>query len=145
MPSGIHMSRHGPAKDSAPANEEGNERIAPGTGWEVAMLIDKPLRRMTLHELLNTASRSLRELFEQARGDFARHVSDCRDLSRPVRGRSRYPSFIALHNAIRRVEEAQEENQQRYEALLKQLRMVRKVARKQVTERALPPALRESA
>jgi hypothetical protein len=109
------------------------------------MPTEKPLRRMTLHDLLKSVSRSARELTEQTRGDFVGHLSDCRELSRPARARSRYPSFIAFYNAFRRIEEAQEENQERYQTLLKQLRMVRKVARKQVAERALPPALRESA
>jgi hypothetical protein len=109
------------------------------------MPIEKPLRRMTLHDLIKGVSRSSRELAEQARGEVVPHLSDFRELTRPTRARSRYPSFIAVYNALRRIEEAQEEYQLRYETLLKQLRMVRKVARKQVGERTLPPALRESA
>ena len=57
---------------------------------------DKPVRRMTLRQLLTHSEKCARDLIELVHTGFLARVVDFRELSRPVRRRSHYPKLVAL-------------------------------------------------
>lgn len=73
------------------------------------MALDKPIRRMTLRQILSHAEKCSRDLIEHFQITMITRLSDFRDLSRPIRRRSHYPTMVALSNALRRVQQAAEE------------------------------------
>jgi hypothetical protein len=56
---------------------------------------------MTLRELTAHAERCSRALIEHLHSTLLAQVSDFRDLSRPVRRKSHYPSMVSLYNALK--------------------------------------------
>jgi hypothetical protein len=70
---------------------------------------NRPVRRMTLRQLLTHAEKCSRDLIEHCQGTLLSSVSDLRDLSRPVRRRSHYPTMVAIQNALKKVLAAGEE------------------------------------
>ena len=70
------------------------------------MEIDKPVRRLTLRQLLNQAEKCTANLIECCKSHFLKEVADYRGLSRPVRRRSQFPSMMAMQNALRKLQEA---------------------------------------
>ncbi|MFN8570406.1 MAG: hypothetical protein U0132_00030 [Gemmatimonadaceae bacterium] len=67
------------------------------------MASDKPIRRMTLRQLLTHAEKLTRDLIDLIHTGLLARLADYRDLSRPVRRRSHYPTKIAVHNALRKL------------------------------------------
>jgi len=96
------------------------------------MKLDKPIKRMTLRELLTHAEKAVQELTEHLRADLQTHATDLREVSRPVRRHSQYPTVVAIHNAVARLEESHEEGKARIQALLKELVHVRGRVRQEV-------------
>lgn len=72
-------------------------------------MTEKPIRRMTLRQLLTHAEKASRDLIELVNSSFLSRVSDFRDLTRPVRRRSHYPTLLAVQNALRKVQETGKE------------------------------------
>lgn len=72
---------------------------------------EKPIRRMTLRQLLTHSEKCARDLMDLVHTNFLGRVSDFRDLSRPVRRRSHYPTMLAMHNALRKLTESAEQLQ----------------------------------
>ncbi len=66
---------------------------------------DKPLRRMTLRQLLTHSEKCSRDVIENFHS-FTTLVSDFRDLSRPVRRRSHYPTMVSLQNALKKLRDS---------------------------------------
>src|SRR5687767_767985 len=64
---------------------------------------EKPVRRMTLRQLLTHSEKCARDLSDLTQTSFLPRVSDFRDLSRPVRRRSHYPTMLAMQNALKKV------------------------------------------
>jgi hypothetical protein len=64
---------------------------------------------MTLRQLLTHAEKCARDLLEHIQSALLTQVSDFRDLSRPVRRRSHYPTMVALGNALKKLLAAGEE------------------------------------
>lgn len=110
-----------------------------------AMKLDKPTRRMTLRELLLQAERTMKDLAEHLRGDFQLHVEDLRELSRPVRRRSQYPTMAAMKNATGRLEGACEEQAVRAQSLMQQVVVLRNRVRREEQRMALVPSRSEAA
>jgi hypothetical protein len=73
------------------------------------MPIEKNLRRLPLRDLLTDAEKRNRDLIEQLHNTWLARASDLRDLSRPVRRRSHYPTLLALQNAVLKLLEVTEE------------------------------------
>ncbi len=96
---------------------------------------DKPLRRLPLRQLLASTDKVSRELHELVHTHFIQRVSDGRDLSRPVRRRSHYPSMMALQNGLRRLNEAHEQVQALLLALCDHLDAMRDHAQREQTAR----------
>src|SRR5262245_3236528 len=95
------------------------------------MSIDKPSRRMTLRQLLTHSEKVTRDLIEHFHGTMLPRTSDFRDLNRPVRRRSHYPTVVAMINALHKVEQAGQETDQIAEYLLERLQEIREHARKE--------------
>jgi hypothetical protein len=75
------------------------------------MLIDKPIHRMTLRQLLTHVEKCTRDLSEHLNATLLPRVAEMRELSRPVRRRSHYPTLLAIQNALRKLQEASTETQ----------------------------------
>jgi hypothetical protein len=72
---------------------------------------EKPIRRMTLRQLLTHSEKCARDLADLVHTNFMARVSDFRDLSRPVRRRSHYPTMLAVQNALRKLTESSDQMQ----------------------------------
>jgi len=64
---------------------------------------------MTLRQLLTVAEKCSRDLIEQLQTTVLGQISDFRDLSRPVRRRSHYPTMISLQNAMKKMLKAHQD------------------------------------
>jgi hypothetical protein len=95
------------------------------------MAIERPTRRMTLRQQLTHAEKCSRDLIEHFIGTILPNISDIRDLSRPVRRRSHYPTLVAIHNALRRVQQTGQETLSDLEYLQEQLQEIREHARRE--------------
>jgi len=92
---------------------------------------NKPARRMTLRQLLTSSEKCSRDLAEQLQSTLLVRVADARELSRPVRRRSHYPTVLALVNALHKLGEATEEIQALVSFLMEQLEEIREHARRE--------------
>ncbi len=82
------------------------------------MLTEKSVRRMPLRQLLTHSEKCTRDLIEHVRASILPYLTEYRELSRPVRRRSSYPSMITMHNALRKVQQANDEAKQMIDYLL---------------------------
>jgi C4-dicarboxylate-specific signal transduction histidine kinase len=99
------------------------------------MVTDKPVRRMTLRQLLTHAEKCCRDLIEHVQTNVLTRVADFRDLSRPVRRRSHYPALVALQNALKKLLEVHEEAQALGEYLGEHLEAIREHASRERVNR----------
>ena len=67
---------------------------------------DKTLRRLPLRQLLASSDKTTRELAELVHTHLMPRVFDFRDLTRPIRRKSHYPTMVAFDNGVRRLLEA---------------------------------------
>jgi hypothetical protein len=61
---------------------------------------------MTLRQLLTHSEKFTRDLIEHVQASLLVQLSDFRDLSRPVRRRSHYPTMLAVQNALRKLNQS---------------------------------------
>ena len=99
------------------------------------MGIERPVRRMTLRQQLTHAEKCSRDVIEHINGNLLPSVSDVRDLSRPVRRRSHYPTLVSLSNALNKLRQAGVEITQILEYLHGQLQEIREHARRERVNR----------
>ena len=99
------------------------------------MLTERPPRRMTLRQLLTHSEKCSRDLIEQINGYFVPRVTDFRDLSRPVRRKSHYPTLVALINALHKLEQATSELGAKAEYLFEQMQAIREHAQREKVNR----------
>ena len=76
---------------------------------------DKPVRRMTLRQLLSHSEKCARDLIEVVRTGYLSQICDFRELCRPV----------AMHNSLKKLQEAAQHTQELTETLKEQLETVR--------------------
>ena len=95
------------------------------------MAIERPARRMTLRQLLTHSEKCSRDLIEHFNASLLPRVTDFRDLSRPVRRRSHYPTMVALLNALNKLEQVGEETRSLADYLYEQLDEIREHARRE--------------
>jgi len=96
---------------------------------------DKSVRRMTLRQLLTHSEKCARDLIELVQTGFLTRIADFRDLSRPVRRRSHYPSLLALQNSLRKVLESVEQNKELTKLLNEHMEAIRDHANKERVNR----------
>lgn len=99
------------------------------------MKLERPTKRMTLRELLTHAEKCTRDLIEHYQANVLPQTSEFRDLNRPVRRRSHYPTVLAVHNAINRLEESSNEGMEATNYLLEQLQQILESASREVASR----------
>lgn len=99
------------------------------------MMVEKPARRMTLRQLLIHSEKCSRDLIEQINATLMPRLADFRDLSRPVRRKSHYPTLIAVMNSLSKLEQANTEIQNLVEYLGDQLEEIRDHARRERVNR----------
>jgi hypothetical protein len=73
------------------------------------MLTEKSTRRMPLRQLLTHSEKCSRDLIDYLRGAMIPHLTELRELSRPVRRRSSYPSMITMSNSFNKLDKITEE------------------------------------
>ena len=95
------------------------------------MAADKPYRRLPLRELLTDAEKRTRDLADQIGTHLMVRAADLRELSRPIRRRSHYPTMLALVNSLERIFETQVETEEMADYLLRQLDEIREHAKRE--------------
>lgn len=94
--------------------------------------MDKPsARRMTLRQLLTHSQKCAQDLAEQLQSTMLSRLSDARDLSRPVRKRSHYPTMLAMANSLNKVQQANQETKSLFDYLVEQLEEIREHAKRE--------------
>jgi hypothetical protein len=96
---------------------------------------ERPFRRMTLRQLLTHSEKCTRDLIEHFQATLLPRVTDFRDLSRPVRRKSHYPTMVALMNALNKLQQFSEEARAQAEYLHEQLQEIREHARRERVNR----------
>jgi hypothetical protein len=95
----------------------------------------KNMKRMTLRELLTHAEKCTRELIENLQADLIPKTSEFRDLNRPVRKRSHFPTLMAVQNAMQKLEASGTEMCTFCGHLLEQFKIIEQSARREATMR----------
>jgi hypothetical protein len=100
------------------------------------MITERSFRRLPLRDLLTDAEKRVRDLHEHFHVTWLARVSDLRDLSRPIRKRSHYPTIHALQNALLKAVETNDETRQHIDYLIQELNEILEHARReQLTRR----------
>jgi hypothetical protein len=99
------------------------------------MATDKPVRRMTLRQLLTHSEKCTRDLIEQFQSVLLQRLTDFRDLSRPVRRRSHYPTMVAMRNALVKLQQTDEETMSLVDYLNEHLQAIREHASRERASR----------
>lgn len=95
------------------------------------MVVERPSRRMTLRQLLTHSEKVTRDLIEHFQATMLPHVTDFRDLNRPIRRRSHYPTLVAMLNSMHKVEQSHKETEDLANYLLERLQEIREHAKKE--------------
>ena len=96
---------------------------------------DKTLRRLPLRQLLASSDKTTRELAELVHTHLMPRVIDFRDLTRPIRRKSHYPTMVAFDNGVRRLLEANERLQLLVSVLQEHLGAIRDHAQREKLNR----------
>ena len=99
------------------------------------MPVERPARRMTLRQLMTHAEKCTRDLIEHFQTTVLTRMTDFRDLSRPIRRRSHYPTLLALLNALKKLQEAGMETDALAGYLLEQMQDIREHAKRERVNR----------
>jgi hypothetical protein len=99
------------------------------------MASDRPVRRMTLRQILTHSEKCTRDLIEMLQSGFLSGVADFRDLSRPIRRRSHYPTMLAVHNSLRKLKDINEQTRNLGESLNEHLEAIREHANRERVNR----------
>jgi len=99
------------------------------------MASERPVRRMTLRQILTQSEKCTRDLIEMLQSGFLSGVADFRDLSRPIRRRSHYPTLFAVHNSLRKLQEVNEQTRNLGEVLNEHLEAIREHANRERVNR----------
>jgi hypothetical protein len=99
------------------------------------MVSDKSFRRLPLRDLLTDAEKRTRLLIEHFNTTWLGRLADLRDLSRPVRKRSHYPTFVALHHSLQQAIQVNDETRRMIEHLSLELQEILDHARREQLNR----------
>lgn len=98
-------------------------------------MAEKTLRRLPLRQLLASSDRTTRDLAEMVHTHVMPRVADFRDLSRPVRRKSQFPTMVAFQNGLRRMMEANDRLQATIAVLQEHLEAIRDHAQREKLNR----------
>src|ERR1700735_5052599 len=96
---------------------------------------EKPIKRLTLRELLTDAEKPPRQLAEHLQSNWLSRAVDVRELSRTVRRRSHFPTVTALSNAVQKLLELSRETESQLDYLVQELQAIRDHARREKSQR----------
>lgn len=91
----------------------------------------KAYRRLPLRDLITDAEKRCRDVAEHVHTTWINRATDLRDLSRPVRRKSHYPTLLALQNALQRFVELSRETDALIDHLEQQVADIREHARRE--------------
>ncbi len=100
------------------------------------MALEKTYRRLPLRDLMTDAEKRSRDVAEHMNTTWLNGVSDLRDLSRPLRRKSHYPTLVALQNALNKVARLTSEASELLDYLQRQLDEIRDHARRERLNRS---------
>lgn len=89
------------------------------------MAVERSGRRLPLRDLLTDAQKRTRDLLDKVGVTWINRITDLRELSRPHRKRSPYPTLIALHNVIHEMLQLHEETAESLDTLIHELDEIR--------------------
>jgi cell division protein FtsB len=95
------------------------------------MISDRPFRRLPLRDLMTDAEKRTRDLIEHFTVTWLARLADLRDLSRPIRKRSHYPTLLALQNALQKTIQTNEETRRQIDFLSQELNEILEHARRE--------------
>jgi hypothetical protein len=95
------------------------------------MALEKTYRRLPLRDLMTDAEKRSRGVAEHLNSTWVGTVTDLRDLSRPLRRKSHYPTLLALQNSLQKVVQLTAETAELLEYLERQLNEIRDHARRE--------------
>jgi hypothetical protein len=98
-------------------------------------MIERTTRRLTLRQLLTHSEKCARDLLEHFQSTLLPKVADSRDLSRPVRRRSHYPTLVAVQNSLKNLQDAGQHTLEMLDHLQEQLQEIRERARRERVNR----------
>ncbi len=99
------------------------------------MITERSFRRLPLRDLMTDAEKRVRDLHEHFQVTWLARVADLRDLSRPIRKRSHYPTLHALQNALQKTVDVNEETRRLIDYLVQELNAILEHARREQLER----------
>lgn len=67
------------------------------------MALDKSFRRLPLRDLMTDAEKRTRDLILHFNSSWLTQAAELRDMSRPLRKKSHYPTLKSLKNALERM------------------------------------------
>ena len=91
----------------------------------------KTYRRLPLRELMTEAEKRSRDVADSLNTGLIVKINDLRELSRPVRKKSHYPTLLALHNCLLKVVELTAEAEEVLAHLEHQLTEIRDHAQRE--------------
>jgi hypothetical protein len=95
---------------------------------------DRPVRKIGIRDFISHVEKCSQELSTYLKREFLTSLADFRDLSRPHRRSSPYPSFAALKAAQERTEEAAEQSLLLCDYLIDNLEIICERARQDVNQ-----------
>ncbi len=95
------------------------------------MALEKTYRRLPLRDLMTDAEKRSRDVAEHISTTWVSCATDLRDLSRPVRRKSHYPTLLAMQNSLQKLVTLTAEAKELIEHLQRQLDEIRDHARRE--------------
>jgi inhibitor of KinA sporulation pathway (predicted exonuclease) len=94
-------------------------------------LFKRPSRRMTLRQQMTHVEKLTRDMIEHINSTYLANISDLRELSRPVRKKSHYPTLVAMANSLNKITQTTTETNEFLDYLLEQLQAIRDHAKRE--------------
>jgi hypothetical protein len=95
------------------------------------MMTEKSYRRVPLRDLITDADKRTRDLVEHLHVTWLARATDLRELSRPLRRRSHYPTLLALLNSLQSLVQLSEETRALIDHLAHELNEISEHARRE--------------
>ena len=94
-------------------------------------LFERPTRRMTLRQQMTHVEKLTRDMIEHVNSTYLANIADLRELSRPVRKKSHYPTLVAMANSLNKVNQTSVETSEFLDYLQEQLQEIRDHAKRE--------------